>query len=176
MNKKILFSGMSILASLTLLAGSALAAFVTTATASGNTFSTTNPNLLINTGGGAGTTVTGFTETGITPGANPVTHNFTLFNNDTDPNATMTLTGQLNPTAGDSSLEPDLVVRVTCDNGTDTTALPLSTWMAGGVVLNTLGPGITTNCTMQVSLPSGHPTDANKSITFDAVFSASVGN
>jgi len=175
MNKKILMSGMSIVASLAMLGGSAFAAFATSATASGNTFSTTNPNLLINTGTGAGATEPGFTETGITPGASPVTHTFTLNNADLDTNAAMTLTGKLNPTAGDPTLEPDLLVRVTCDNGTDTTALALSTWMSGGVNLGTLAPGATTNCTMQVSLPAGNTTDANKSITFDAVFDASVG-
>jgi hypothetical protein len=176
MNRKIFLSAMSIIATAALTSGVAFAQFTTTATATGNTFSTTNPQLLINTGSGAETSEPGFTETGLTPGASPVVHNFTLFNADTDTNATMTLTGQFNATAGDPSLEPNMDVRVTCDNGTDTTPLTISTWIAGGVTLGTLAPGATTNCTMQASIPGTDTTDANKSITFDAIFSASVGS
>ncbi len=172
-NKKILLSGISILSAITLMGGSALAAFTTSATATSNTFSTTNPSLLVDTGGGFGTSVTGFTEIGIVPGGSPVTHNFNLKNADSDPAATMTLTGVFSSLGG--TLPPaDLNVNITCNNGANETHT-VAFWNSTGAGLGTLGPGATTNCTMAASLPGGNTTDANKTVSFNAVFSASVG-
>lgn len=171
-----MMSGLSIISALTLLGGTAFAAFTTTASATGNTFSTTNPNLQINTGTGFGTTANGFTETGLVPGGTPTIHNFTLFNTNTGPSDTMTLGGLINPTAGDPSLESSLKVRVTCANGTDTGFVVMSTWMSTSQPIQTLAPNTTTACTLQVGLPSGNTTDANKSITFDMAFSGTQGN
>jgi len=175
MNRKIALSGLSILTALVMVGGAVFAQFTTTATATGNTFSTTNPLLNVATDDGWGQTATGFTETGITPGAAGVVHSFMLQNADPDANATMTLTGQINYVSGDTTLEPDYQVRITCDNGTDTGYIPMSAWMGSVQTLNTLAPSGVTNCTFRITLPSGNTTDASKSIKFNTQFNASVG-
>lgn len=175
-NRKIMMSGLSIVSALTLLGGTAFAAFTTTATATGNTFSTSNPDLRIQTSGGFSSSEVGFTESGLVPGGTPVVHNFNLWNTNTGVDETMAATGQIVPTAGDASLESSLNVRVTCNNGTDTGYVVMSTWMSTPPSLGLIAPNAVVNCTMQVALPSGNTTDANKSITFDSVFGGTVGN
>lgn len=177
MNRKIALSGLSIVTALVMMGGAAFAAFSTTATLTGNTFSTTNPLLNVSTDGvNYAQTKPGFTETGITPGATGVVHLFNLQNADSDANATMALTGQINYTSGDSSLESTYLVRITCSNGTDTGYIVMSAWISTPQPLGALAPSAITNCTFQVTLPSGDTVDAGKSITFDTQFNASVGN
>lgn len=176
MNRKIALSSLSILTTLVMLGSSAYATFVTNATLTGNTFSTTNPLLNVSTNGvDYAQTETGFTETGITPGAAGVVHAFNLQNADPDANATMALTGQIIPTSGDATLESSYQVRLTCDNGTDTGYIPMSTWISTPQSLNNLAPLAITHCTFQITLLAGDTVDANKSITFNTQFNASVG-
>src|SRR5258708_4473062 len=157
MNKKILFSGMSILASLTLLAGSAYAAFDTTATASDNTFSSGTDNLTIslnNLSDFHSTIGSPFTGSNIAPGYN---HVFTFYlkneNTSTDNlNVSATFTG----TPGDTALENALSTHFSCnDNGNITTpsAFSVTSMRGGSVSLGTIKNGDTASCTLTVTLP-----------------------
>ena len=77
-NRKIMMSGLSIVSALTLLGGTAFAAFTSTATATGNTFSTGAADLRISTNNVTytPTVVNPFNKTGLTPGYD---HTFTFY-------------------------------------------------------------------------------------------------
>ncbi|MCL4338763.1 hypothetical protein M1271_03675 [Patescibacteria group bacterium] len=178
MSRKIVISGLSILASLALLGVGVYAALVSTATATSNTFSSTNPSLLISTNNTTfNTTVGGVTESGIIPGGTPVVHDFWLQNTDTDPGATMNLTATINVTGGSGgSYNDNLSLTYTCGS---TTAGPFSITAWNGHVpqsLGTLAPGGVVHCTLSTSLPSGDSVDAGKSVIFDTSFDGSVGS
>lgn len=175
MNKKIMMSGLSIISALALLGGTAFAAFTTTATATGNTFSTDNPSLLITTTAGPGTSEPGFTVSGLIPGGSSSPQAFDLVNNGLNPlsvNAQFTITN-----GATTPIVDDMSITISCTNGfTATETHPVSYWTSGTVPLGTLNPSGTANCTMTGSLANGvgNP-DANKTVIFDAVFGGSEG-
>jgi hypothetical protein len=181
MNKKIIFSGISILASFGMLAGSAFAAFTTSATAQGNTFSATTPNLEVTVNGvGPGTTEPGAIVTGLIPGTPGATQTFVLTNTDVDTTADMPVSLQFNLGATNTLPGADLSITVNCGGSdiTDTyggwlsTPHPLGTVPhQGGALANTL------SCTMIPTLNSGVGNgDAGTSAVFDAVFTGTLGN
>ena len=176
MNRKIFFSAISILASLTLMTGSAFAAFTTTATAAGNTFSTTTPNLEITLNGQTGTVVTGTSVAGLIPGIAGATQTFVLTN--TDPNVSGDLAvslklpfEQTNTLSGD-----DLNITVNCGSGDISDSY--SGWIYNGHSLGTVkAQNGQLTCTMIPTLNSGiGNTDIGKSAVFDAVFTGTEGN
>lgn len=182
MNKKIMLSGFSILTALTLMGGSALAAFTTTATASNNTFSTSNPSLVIstttNTNTEFGISKQGFTVTGIVPGSTTADQHFWLKNSDTNPDA-LSLNGlftSVTPVSG--SILNDLKVTIACDVGSGSVSYgpySITTWATSPISLGSLPSGATAACTMNATLDAGSAGDAHQSVNFDAVFGGSVG-
>ncbi|HSX09988.1 MAG TPA: hypothetical protein VLF93_07565 [Candidatus Saccharimonadales bacterium] len=182
MNKKILMSGMSIMASLAMLGGSAFAAFATSASATDSTFSTGTDSLLVShdnvTEDFASTITSPFTGTKITPGYH---HVFTFFlKND----ATQS-TDDLNVSAsfvrgagetGDSGLENVLSTQFSCTDGaviTTPSAFSVTSMLGGSVSLGTIKSGDTASCTLTVDLPlSADNTVSGKSTSFDVSFNA----
>ena len=175
MNKKIMMSGFSILSALTLLGGTAFAAFTTSATATGNTFSTTNPNLQIQTTAGLSNSEPGFVVGGLVPGSSTPVQNFNLKNADLNTDGTLALTAQFTNPSGTLNAN-NISVTINCPSSgavTDTVA----NWISTPHNLGNLAPNTTQSCTMVATLANGvGNADANKTITFDAVFSGSVGN
>ena len=171
-NRKIMMSGLSIVSALTLLGGTAFAAFTTTATATGNTFSTSTPNLLIDTGGGPGTNVAGFVAGGLVPGSSTAALPFDLTNADTSADGDLDLTLQFSITGG--ALDPSkLIVSVVCPDVTVTQTA--ATWAAGALALGTLDNQSLKSCTMQATLDgSATNNEINKALQFDAVFTGTV--
>jgi hypothetical protein len=174
MNRKIAISLLSVLGALTLVAGSAFAAFTTTATAQSNTFSATTPSLLLSVDSAAfGNPVPGITVTGLIPGGPANTHTFAVYNSDADVNATQAVNLHFNNSGASTLPGGDTTVVVNCGQGavSDT----YLGWMSGHFIGN-VNPTTTMSCTMDVSLNSGVPnSDAGLSDYFDAVFTGSVG-
>lgn len=175
MNRKIALSLLSIVGALTIMGGSAFAAFTTTATATANTFSTTTPNLTVNVNGtGDGTTEPGATVTGLVPGTPGATQTFVLTNHDTDLTGDLATTLQFNVSGSNTLPGGDLTITVNCGAGniTDT----YSGWISTGHALGTVPHSSFLTCTMIPTLNSGvGNSDINKSAIFDAVFTGSVG-
>ncbi len=173
-----MMSGLSIISALTLLGGTAFAAFTTTATATGNTFSTTTPDLTLSVnGGGFGTSVAGATVGGLIPGTPGTSQNFTLANNSLDTANDLTVSLQLVATGGNTLPGSELNINVNCPslgfNVTDT----YGNWITTGYTLGVVVHNSTQACTMTPQLINGAGNaDAGKSAVFDAVFTGSVGN
>lgn len=176
MNKKIALSGLSIVAALTLMGGATFAAFSTTATAAGNTFSTTTPTLTISVNGGAfGTSEPGFTVGGLVPGGSTADQNFSLQNINTDPSGDLTIFLKFNDLAGTTLNGNDIKFTVTC--GASTVADTYTNWVTIGNSLSLTVPHNSTQaCTMSATLNSGSSGDAGQNVHFDAVFTGSVGS
>jgi hypothetical protein len=174
MNKKIVMSGLSILTAFAMMGGSAFAAFTTTATATGNTFSTSNPQLLVNVNnGGDGASVPGATVTGLVPGVAGAAQSFVLHN--IDASATQTVTLQLVNLPANTLPGDDLTIAVTCAGGINEIHT-YSDWIVNARSLGTIAPSTTLACTMTPTLNAGvGNADLNKSAIFDAVFTGSVG-
>jgi hypothetical protein len=178
-NRKIAMSGLSILTAFAMMGGSAFAAFTTTATATGNTFSTTTPGLTVNVNNtGAGTNVTGATVTGLIPGVDGPAQTFVLANT-TNPASSLPVTLQLTNLPANTLPGADLTIRVNCAGsagGLDITAT-YSDWITSAHSLGTITSGGSFTCTMTPTLNSGVGNgDAGKSAVFNADFTGSIGS
>lgn len=172
-------SGLSILTAFAMMGGSAFAAFTTTATATGNTFSTTTPGLTVAVnGGGPGTSVTGATVTGLIPGSAGAPQTFVLANT-TAPASSLPVTLQLSNLPQNTLPGADLTIHVDCSGsagGLDVTA-SYADWITSAQSLGTITSGGSFTCTMTPTLNSGvGNSDAGKSAVFDAVFTGSIGS
>jgi len=150
MNRKIMMSGLSIISALTLLGGTAFAAFSSSASATNNTFSTGTENLRISSNGTDffPTIDNPFHATNITPGYSQ-TFNFWLQNNGTDKlDVVAHFDGSSQP------LDGVLVTDFDCDNGANPGAFNVTDMKAGSVNMGSLNPAQTTLCHITVSLPS----------------------
>lgn len=177
MNTKIAMGGLSILTALTLMGGSAFAAFASSATASGNTFSTGNADLLISKDNITYTsTVPGFTGTGIFPGGSTI-YTFFLKNDSTSAIPLDVTVGFNNPGgANDTNLQNTLNTQFDCNNGANPAQFSVSAMLGGSVSLGSLPSGGAMTCHLTVSLPSSADnTVAGKSVSFDALFNGTGG-
>lgn len=176
MNRKIAMSALSIIGALTIMGGTAFAAFTSTATATATTFSTTNPNLTISVNGGTdGPTEPGPILTGLIPGTPGATQSFKLTNNSTDPSDNLVTSLQLVASGSNTLPGADLTITVNCGGGdiTDT----YGGWISTGHGIGTVPNSTFLTCTMIPTLNSGvGNSDAGKSAIFDAVFTGSVGS
>lgn len=167
MNKKIMMSGLSIVSALTLLGGTAFAAFTGSAVASNNTFSTGAADLKISSDNVnySGLISNPFNGAGIAPGYN---HTFTFYlqNNGSDP---LSIVAKFN--GGTVSLLDDvLVTDFACNNGADPAAYNVTAMRGGSVSLGDLPTGAMT-CTVNVILPNSvDNTYQNLTSNFDVVF------
>lgn len=174
-NRKIMMSGLSIVSALTLLGGTAFAAFTVQAQTTNNTFSATTPGLLVSVNGGSeGTSVAGVNVSGLIPGIASPTQSFTVRNTDTDAGASTATTMQLTPTGANNLSGDDLSITVNCGGGEITGSY--TTWITTPQSIGTIAPGATANCTMTATLSSSAPNSAaGKSAVFDATFTGTVG-
>ncbi len=168
-NRKIAMSGLSILTALTMMGGSAFAAFTTQASATGNTFSSGTENLTVSADNNTFTSsiVSPFSGTNLTPG---YTHTFHVFlkNEGVDQ---LTVSATFANGSGDAELENVLMTDFACTNGSDPSAFSVTSMRGGSVSLGTLAPGVSTDCSLVVTLPSDVDNSAsNKSSTFDVLF------
>lgn len=177
MNRKIILSGLSIVSSLALVSGSAFAAFNTTATATGSTFSSGNNNLLISSDSinFLNTISSPFQGTKITPGYTK-SFNFSLKNDNTNSTDDLNVTASFKNGTGDSGLEGVLSTQFSCtdSNGATTpSAFSVASMLTGSVALGKINSGETATCTLTVSLPaSADNTVAGKTTSFDVEFDA----
>lgn len=157
MNSKIALSAVSIFSALALMGGSAFAAFTDTASALGNTFSSSSADLQIAAGIDTGT---GYTATipnllngaNISPG---FTHDypFVLHNGSTGTGTVIDVVGKfVNPT-GNSALRDALLVKFNC-GGPDIGPYSVSNWISGQAAIVTVAAGASVQCTATASLPS----------------------
>ncbi len=170
-----MMSGLSIVSALTLLGGTAFAAFTVQAQTTNNTFSTTTPGLLVSVNGGSeGTSVAGVNVSGLIPGIVSPTQSFTVRNTDTDAGANTATTMQLTPTGANTLSGDDLSITVNCGGGDITGTY--TAWITTPQSIGTIAPGATANCTMTATLSSSAPNSAaGKSAVFDATFTGTVG-
>ncbi len=187
MNKKIVFSVVSIFSALAIMGGATFAAFSDTATTTGNTFATGNADLQVapDVSGNAGTfveTMPGPTFSGMFPGQTK-TFDFWLKNNST---ATIPLDltadiSAINPSNdGDQQLDNVLLVSWLCDidhdnslgNNTATAEFSPRDWLNGGnASVGSLGPNQQMFCRMIGRLPSSaDSTVAGQTVIFDALY------
>ena len=156
MNRRIALSGLSILTTLVMLGGSAFAAFTTTATATGNTFSTTTPNLTLSVNGGTfGTSVTGASVSGLVPGVAGPAQNFTLSNNSTDPSDDLAVTLQFTASASNTLPGSDLTIQVVCPSNGINITQSYNAWISTGGSLGTIVHNSNLACTMTPTLNTG---------------------
>ena len=169
-NRKIMMSGLSIVSALTLLGGTAFAAFTTTATAQGNTFSTDTPalELSLNNADYDDVLANPFNDAGIVPGYEKT---YTFYVRNTG-NSGLDISLSFAGTA--AILDDVLTADFACNNGADPAAFSVTAMKGGSVNLGTLNPGAMT-CTMKVTLPnSADNTYVGTTTVFDAVFSGST--
>lgn len=174
-------SGISIMASLAMLAGSAFAAFTTQAVASGNTFSTGTDNLLLspdNNNDYASSIINPFTGVNIGPGFTK-TYTFYLKNDNTNSTDNLDVTASFANGSGDSVLEDALTTQFTCvdpQNGTTTApAFSVTSMLNGQVSLGTINSGEIATCTLTVSLPSSTDTTLQgKNVSFNVDFNGAT--
>lgn len=161
---------MSIATATTMMGTSAFAAFTTTATAKGNTFSTGTASLLISTdvnGPFTASITNPFTATGITPGFSQG-YTFYLRNDGTDP---LSVTSSFANGVSDATLEGVLLTDFECNNAANPGAFSVTDMRAGSVNLGTIGPNEVVTCTVTASLPSSADNSvANKTTSFNALF------
>lgn len=182
MNRRIAMSLLSVVGALTLMGGSAFAAFPTTATANNSTFSSANPQLEISQDNGSDVPVNftsnipGFSLTGLVPGV-PQTFKFWLKNNGSTSDGTLSLTSMFTGVTGSPSLETDLHVSLSCLGVGNVADMTFNNYEGGQAIVggSGLAPQADSECTMTVTLPSGNTTDANQNLIFNAVFGGSVG-
>lgn len=182
MNSKIVMSGLSIMTALTLMAGSAYAAFVSQATSTGNTFSVGNADLQIATEtAGApntyGPSIVGFSGTGFFPGESRE-YRFWLKNTSAS-NVVLDTSASFDAVAATLGLENKLMVQISCQNTstvvtTTSGQYSVAAWDAGSDAIGSLGQNQEARCAMTVTLPS----DADVSyegatVNFNALFNAS---
>jgi len=177
MNKKILMSGMSIVASLAMLGGSAFAAFATSASATDSTFSTGTDNLLVssdNNNDYASSITSPFTGVNIGPGFTK-TYTFFLKNDDTNSTDNLDVTASFANGTGDTGLENALNTQFSCNNGANPSAFNVASMLAGQVSLGTINSGAIATCTLTVSLPSTADNSVSgKNVKFDVVFNGAT--
>lgn len=177
MNKKIFMSGFSIMSALVLMGGAAFAAFTDSASATGNTFSTVTPNLLISVPNisSPAASVPGFTVGGLVPGSTTAAQTFVLQNSNTEASANMTLTGQFVPLSG--ALDPNLIsFTITCVGDQPVTGT-YQQWVNAAQSLGSLAPNSSKSCDMTATLSgSATNTAAGQNVVFDAVFVGSIGS
>jgi len=180
MNKKIIMSGISIVASLAMLGGSAFAAFTTQAVASGSTFSTGVDSLLVSSDNitYSPTITSPFTGTKIVPGFNQP-YTFFLKNDNTNSTDNLDVVATFTGGTVNPILDPVLMTQFTCVDpakGTTTaTAFSVAAMRGGQVSLGTINSGEIATCTMTVSLPStADNTVAGQNTSFDVDFNAST--
>lgn len=177
-NKRILTGGISIVAALALMGGTAFALFSDTATSQNNTFSTGNADLLIAPdvdnlpGGSPGTyaddIVSPINQLDVIPGFNK-TYYFWLKNVSTssiDFNLAATFDDVV--TTGNSDVANQLAVTINC--GTAGGPFSVNVWDGGSAPIGTLLAGAQTECSMVVSLPDVDNTYEDSSVRFDGVF------
>ena len=173
-NRKIAMSGLSIFSALVLLGGTAFAAFTVQAQTTGNTFSATNPNLMVSVNGNPeGSSVAGVNVGGLVPGVASATQNFSLHNTDGDTGADMAVTMQLTPTGANTMSGDDLTIKVNCGGGDiiDT----YTNWINSAHSLGTITAGATAACTMNATVTGAGNSAMGKSAVFDATFTGTVG-
>ncbi len=177
-------SGLSIFSALVLLGGTAFAAFTTTATANGSTFSSSTPSMqLCNDNGGtlgacANQIPNPINVGGLIPGT-PKTFAFWISNTGTDTLNPLAITFTSPSISGVNTLEADLNVSLACDatgNNGSVSADTFNSWESGKTVSGgQLGAGTQTRCVMTVELPAGNTTDAGQTLNFNASFDGSIG-
>lgn len=175
MNKKIMMSGLSIISALTLLGGTAFAAFTTSATATGNTFSSAIPSLLITTDGGLnyGSSRPGFSASGLIPGSSSAPQLFTLKNDNSGASIPVTL--KLTNLPSNTLPGNDVTITVEC-SGSAPVVHTYTDWISTGYLVTTVLNNQTVDCSMIAKLNAGVGNeDAGKAAVFDATFSGSVG-
>ena len=171
MNKKIMMSGLSIISALTLLGGTAFAAFTTSAVAQNSTFSSSAESLTVSSDNNTylQTITSPFVGTNVNPGYN---HTFTFFLKNEGPDSldiSATFAG-----GSSSILEDVLSTDFSCDNGANPPAASVTAMRSGSVSLGTLASGVATTCTMQVTLPFSVDNNyQNLNSAFNAIFNAS---
>jgi predicted ribosomally synthesized peptide with SipW-like signal peptide len=189
MNKKILMSGMSIVASLAIMGGTTFALFDDSVTATNNTFAVGNADLQIapDTGSGPGTfveSIPGPSFTGMFPGQTK-TFEFWLKNSSTS-TIDLALTADvsaINPAAdGDQDVDNVLLVSWVCDtdgdggvaDNTPSSEFSPRDWFTGGNAgVGTLIPGEQMICRMFGELPSSaSETVEGETVAFDAKYDA----
>ncbi len=180
-NRRILLSGMSILASVSIATGAAFAVFTDTAQSTGNTFSTGNADLQIAqdldgvAGGSPGTfgndiPAPAITESGIFPNFSK-TYFFWLKNNST---STINLGLAANFAAVVTSVNPSIAdqlnATLNCGGG-PVGPFTINAWAVAPISLaNSLLPGAQIECSMVVSLPNVDNTFQGSGVTFNGVF------
>lgn len=155
----------------------AFAQFTATATATGNTFSTTTPTLTISTDNGStfGSSKPGFTVGGLVPGGTTADQAFKLQNINTDVAGDLTVTAQFSNTGGGLNAN-DISFTVTCGGGSPVTDT-YANWVSTPHSIGSVAHNSTIDCTMSAHLNSGvDNSDAGQSRNFDAVFTGSVGS
>lgn len=172
MNRKIAISGFSILTALTLLTTSAFAAFTTTATATGNTFSSGTDNLLVSTDNVTfSSSVTNpFNGNKLTPGT-VKTFTFYLKNDNTNSTDDLDVIANFSGGTADATLDGALVTQFSCSNGATPGAFNVTAMRAGQVSLGTVLSGQVVTCTFNVTLPSSATNAVSgKTTSFDVNF------
>ena len=158
--------------------GSAFAAFAGSANATGNTFSAGDANLQISTDpvNNFGASISSpFTDSNkIAPG---YSKQFTFYlKNASTATIPLTIATTFNNVV-DGGLGSDLTTQFTCnDAGNITTGgtFSIASMNGGNVNLGAIKSGDTATCTVTVALPStAGNADADKTVSFDAVFNAS---
>ncbi len=173
MNKKIMMSGLSIISALTLLGGTAFAAFTTQATATGNTFSTDNPALLISSDSANyfGDIVNPFNDANIVPGYE---RTFTFYLKNTG-NSALDVNAHFTGVA--DILDNVLVTDFDCSNAADPSAFSVTSMKGGSVSLGTIQPGAPNalTCHVKVTLPvSVDDTYKNRTSVFTVEFNGTT--
>lgn len=158
---------------LTLLGGSAFAAFTANASTTNNTFSTDLPSLKVSVDGGSeGPSVAGVTVTNLYPGGPVSSHTFTVHNTGAN---TLAVDFKFNNDGSSTLPGSDTTVAISCTGG-NTFSDSYAGWMTGHSLGN-VGTGVTMNCTMDVSLNSGvSNSDAGLFDKFDGLFTGTEGS
>lgn len=161
-------SGMSILAAVTLLGGSAFAAFSNAANANANTFSTGNADLQISEDGTNffDSINNPFNGTNIAPG---YSHGFQFYlRNVSSASIPLTLSTTFTNVNATGGLDNELTAQITCGSEVGGT-WSIASMNGGNVNLGSLGPDEVVPCTATFALPlSSTASDSN--VSFDAVF------
>lgn len=173
MNSKIMMSGLSIMTALTLMAGSAYAAFVAQAQSTGNTFSTGVADLQISSDNVTyGANIPAFfSGSGFFPGDS---RNYTFYlKNNSASGVTLNVDAAFTNGSGDGALQNALMTDFACNNTADPAAFSVSSMLGGSVDLGDIPSGGVVVCTLNVSLPtSADNSVANKTVGFDGIFNA----